>query len=185
MIHFFPSSIPLIRSLSLKWVCRPGSLLAIFSSSLWRPLVLLSLGYFTLSQKHIYVPSRQFWHSRCVLFGAPQPEHLQRLLTSLRALPAICLCRFRECETLFFGTALRTDSQMSSSNVGSFRLTPGIASERIGRNRPSLRDRAVQLGIGLTAREDNRGSRAVDTEAILKFPAAVVVFKTECDSGPT
>lgn len=77
------------------------------------------------------IPSRQCWHSLCVRFFAPQPEHSQRLVTSFRAFPAICLCLFLECDTLFFGTARRTDSQMSS-NVGRLRLTPGRVAERKG-----------------------------------------------------
>lgn len=46
---------------------------------------------------------------------------------------------------------------------------PGIASDRMGRNRPAnWREKAVHRGIGVTAGEASRGSRADDTAAIVK-----------------
>ena len=65
---------------------------------------------------------------------APHPGHLHRLLTSLSALPAICLCLLREWEVLFFGTARRRPSQISPSRPGMFKLMPGSAIESVGKS---------------------------------------------------
>jgi hypothetical protein len=51
----------------------------------------------------------------CALFSRPQAEHLFSAVTSFKALPAICRCRFFMCDVFFFGTARRTDSHISRS----------------------------------------------------------------------
>lgn len=60
----------------------------------------------------------QCGHSICALFVRPQPEHVLSAVTSLSALPAICLCLFFMCDVFFFGTARNTDSQMSDTSDG-------------------------------------------------------------------
>lgn len=60
----------------------------------------------------------QCGHSTCALLALPQPEHLFNAVTSFKALPAICLWRFFMCDVFFFGTARRTDSQISETREG-------------------------------------------------------------------
>lgn len=116
------------------------------------------------------VPSRQDWHNRCVRLVSPHPGHLHKWLTSLRALPAICLCRFRECDTLFLGTARSTESQISSSSVGRLRLTPGIAIEADGNSgRVTCRvETRAQRRMENDGKE-SRGKREAVTAAIVNF----------------
>ena len=54
----------------------------------------------------------------CIRLTSPQAGHLHRELTSLNALPAICLCLFFMCDVFFLGTAFRIDSQISSRMDG-------------------------------------------------------------------
>lgn len=134
-------------------------------------------------QKCIDLPSRHLWHSRCVLFVSPQPGHLHKLFTSWRALPFICLCLLRECDTLFFGTARNTDSQMSPSNVGIFKLTPGTAIESVGNSR------GVKYRVWNVAQreaeeivvEENRGSNEAVAAAILGVIGTVRVPTARCE----
>lgn len=48
----------------------------------------------------------------------PHAEHLFKFVTSFKAFPANCRCRFLLCEVFFFGTARRTESQISERNEG-------------------------------------------------------------------
>lgn len=82
----------------------------------------------------LFIHDSQRW---CILLVPPQTEHLHKLLTSLSALPAICLCLFLACDVFFFGTAFKMPSQIPSSMSGMegrFRDMAGTASEYLGRN---------------------------------------------------
>lgn len=64
------------------------------------------------------IPATQCGHKICARFTCPQPEHVLRFFTSFRALPAIWRWRLFMWETFFFGTARRTESQISESRPG-------------------------------------------------------------------
>lgn len=133
------------------------------------------------------IPSRQFWHSRCVRLVSPQPGHLHRWLTSLRAFPAICLCLFRECDTLFLGTARSTDSQISSI-VGRLRLKPGMAMESVGSS-GCVNCRVYRVAhreMGRAATEESRGKReAVMAAIVMRFRALWLTAPRRFDEDNT
>lgn len=82
----------------------------------------------------LFIHVSQRW---CILLVPPQTGHLHKLLTSLSAFPAICLCLFLACDVFFFGTAFKMPSQITSSMSGMegrFRDMAGMASEYLGRN---------------------------------------------------
>lgn len=58
----------------------------------------------------------------CALLTLPHPEHLFKAVTSFKALPAYCLCRFFMWEVFFFGTARSIDSQISLKMDGMLRI---------------------------------------------------------------
>lgn len=87
----------------------------------------------------------------CIFLVPPQAGHLLRFVTSLSALPAICLCLFFMCEVFDLGTALRMPSQMSPRIDGIVCIAEGIviASAGIKGSRLGsdvLVDRAVRRG---------------------------------------
>ncbi len=114
--------------------------------------------------------------------GAPQPGHWQRLLTSLRPLLASCLIRFLEWETLFFGTARKIPSQMSSSSVGMVMLIPGRARPSVGSRRPARPANDGRRGIGSNAGEAIRGRRAAIAK-MSKFEARPKLETFLCRHG--
>ena len=89
------------------------------------------------------LPLTQLGHRRWARLIWPQPGHLLRLFTSLRAFPAICRWRFFMWEVFFLGTARRTESQRSERSDGILReietgcRNPLVAMGVIGRNRAS------------------------------------------------
>ena len=74
----------------------------------------------------------QVRHNVCIFLVLPHEGHLLRFVTSFRALPAICLCRFFICDVFFFGTAFRMPSHISSSSEGMFWMAAGIATPSAG-----------------------------------------------------
>lgn len=165
------------ESLSRLNVCRqtasdPGSLRAIFSSYLDNQLAPSNV--IICEQGSRIVPSRHLWHNRCVRFISPQPGHVQRPLTSSRALPAICRCLFRECDVFFLGTARNTESQISS-RVGRLRLMPAMATERGASRRgatnreQSVDDREDATTVG----NANRGIKEAVTAAMARARGGV------------
>ena len=70
--------------------------------------------------------------SVCIFLVLPHAGHLFRLVTSFRALPAICLCRFFICDVFFFGTAFSMPSHISWSSEGMFWIAEGIATPTAG-----------------------------------------------------
>ena len=104
-------------------------------------------------------------------------------MTSFNAFPAICLCLFFMCDVFFFGTALRTDSHISSSNEGiDGRLSwkeAGIARTNEGkRGRESCRVKAeLSLGVGEAATGKIRDSRDEPAGSIRRDGAANAILK--------
>lgn len=86
-------------------------------------------------------------HRWCIFLVSPHAGHLHSSVTSFKALPAICLCLFLECDVFFFGTALSIPSQMPSSRDG-IEGRPswnpaGMARERDGRKGSEIRRKGI------------------------------------------
>lgn len=120
----------------------------------------------------------------CILLVPPHTGHLHRLLTSLSAFPAICLCLFLECDVFFLGTAFKMPSQIPSSMSGMdgrFREMAGTASEYLGRNGSDicLMYRNVNLYEERNVGEASRGRKEEAARVGNIAPAMLAIFDRE------
>ena len=122
----------------------------------------------------------QVGQTRCIRFIWPQPGHRASDVTSASLPLCICRCRFFACDVFFFGTALRTNSQMSPSNVGSRSWKAGRALRSAGNtgNGICCANRAIVREDDVTAGEE----KCEKTEAKLRVSgscaAAIVAIAT-------
>ena len=129
---------------------------------------------------------RQLGQRWCIFLVSPHAGHLHSSVTSFRALPAICLCLFFECDVFFFGTALSIPSQMPSRRDGiegrpSWNAA-GTARERDGRKGRAVRRNGIwgSLYAENRAGERSRGRREELVKAILIAGVAIAMSSELC-----
>lgn len=93
-------------------------------------------------------------------------------MTSLSALPAICLCRFLECDVFFFGTALRIPSHIPSSNDGMDGRFKDIAGRAMANLERKGRD-ICRVHNDVNLEEESRGKRELAARVDNIAPAIV------------
>lgn len=84
-----------------------------------------------LSQKWLDLRCKQVGQRMCILLTCPHDGQRHNDVTSFKAFPAICLCRFLECDTFFFGTAFKSPSHISSNDGRDGRFNEIAGIERV------------------------------------------------------
>jgi hypothetical protein len=111
-------------------------LLQLHLLKLFPPILLCcyNMSVFAHTPLRANTPWTQYGHRKWLFFGRPQLGHLTMLTRSLRAFPAICLCRDLEWVVLCFGTARSTPSHMprraeAAAGMGLYHGREGVCEE--------------------------------------------------------